>query len=328
MDNIDSWFSSPIFKGMVSAITTIGLLIVIINFFSRAIQTITISYRVSMLGLPRAGKTALVAAMFGEIFSDPRKDFKPVGPETISRINQFIEMLDTGTAIAPTHERDAFIFRFIYYIRRLFVIARIRYEGEVVDFPGEMSERLFDAEETGMLRGEGGLFGREFYSWIISAKAVIFVIDVGHYLSSDRRAFVARMTSEIRTAWQLLQEEGSHGFRPGTKRIALVFTKMDAVRAFSNQNGEDYNKLLSRIAFEEPFTANMAPSLDGYEELLAETVQRIKVDFADLIKFFSARERYFSIFFVSAYLRMKGERFGIKELLTFVLPNLRTASEN
>src|SRR5436305_1739649 len=129
-NNVSSFVANPVTQSVAIIAVTMFFVTIGIDVFRRSLRIISLSYRVSMLGLPRSGKTALVAAMFSEIFSDPGKDFSPVGPETIGRVNQFIESLDSGRAIPPTKEKDVFIFRFIYYIKRLF-ISRIRYEGEV-----------------------------------------------------------------------------------------------------------------------------------------------------------------------------------------------------
>src|SRR6476469_782099 len=103
-DSISSFFANAVTQTVIVVTVTLFAASLALDLFRRSLRVIAVSYRVSMLGLPRSGKTALVAAMFSEIFSDPGKDFSPVGPETIGRVNQFIESLDSGHPIPPTKE--------------------------------------------------------------------------------------------------------------------------------------------------------------------------------------------------------------------------------
>jgi hypothetical protein len=328
-ENLSAFLENPITKVVVTLVIGLFFSSLFLDFFRRSIRIITVGYRTAILGLPRAGKTALVAAMFSEIFADPRKELNPVGPETINRVNQFIEMLDSGRPIPPTKEKDAFIFRFVYYVRRL-LVSKIRYEGEIVDFPGEMSKRLLDSAADGTLQDDIGLFGREFYSWILSSRAVIFVIDsAGYTFAKDKRAFVARMTAEIRATWQLLQQEGPQSFRPGSKRVALVFTKVDIARIWYQGEGQenDHTETAHHLAFERPFGTEQGSEIQPTEEEYAAFSEKLEDEFEDLISFFGARERNFETFFVSAYFKDQGRRIGIRDLLRFILPTRAAIEE-
>lgn len=309
----------------VSAVTmTAAVIFVLADFYRRSLRDIPVSYRISVLGLPRSGKTALVSAMFGELFATRiGGHFKPAGAETINRVNRYIALLDTGRPIPPTTEKDVFLFRFLYHVRRLLPLGRVRYEGEVVDFPGELSEKLLESASDGSLADDLGIFHREFYSWIVSSRVIVFVIDLGAYLSSeDRPSYVASLSSEIRAAWQLLQEEMSQSIRLERRRVAIVFTKLDVVRVYAAgiHNSEHFVEAVRKTAYHRPF----GPDDHLPEDLgpaVAEVKQNAIADFQTLISYFEAQGSTFGHFFVSAYARVGGHRVGIPELLRFILPN-------
>jgi len=110
----------------------------IMSIFSRVINPIPISHKIAVVGLPGAGKTTLITALFELIQRGiPVKGIRLHGANTIRAVNQNIACLNSGESIGPTKEKDTFIFRFSYLkglrVRRLFDV-------EIADFPGEFSD--------------------------------------------------------------------------------------------------------------------------------------------------------------------------------------------
>jgi hypothetical protein len=260
--------------------------------------------------------------MFAELFATSGETLFPVGSETINRANRLIAHIDSGRPIPPTVEKDAFIFRFLYYVRSFF-FSRIRYEGEIVDFPGEMSEKLLESAADGTLDDDIGIFSKEFYSWVISSRVVVFTIDVAAYLLADeQRHHVAQLTSEIRAAWQSLNDESAKAHAPRERRVALVFTKMDVARLFESTDSGDVfdDQRLSKAALEAPIDGVIDVELSNYDKAVVDFKGILESDFEELISFFRRREKAFDTFFTSAYFKASGARFGVKELLAFLLP--------
>jgi molybdopterin-guanine dinucleotide biosynthesis protein len=154
-----------------------------------------VSHKIAVVGLPGAGKTTLITALFELVQRGTHlKNVRLHGLQTIETVNRNIARLNSGERIGPTKEKDVFIFRFSYLQLR-FLIAR-SYDVEIADFPGEYSERIpkFSAraknkrpkitapaeldtdarspEEMDDL--EYTLFKKEFFSWIASPVNIFF----------------------------------------------------------------------------------------------------------------------------------------------------------
>ena len=300
------------------AIAALVSLLQIVVFFRRTVRDLTISYRIAVLGVPRSGKTALIGSMFDCIFSaQESKKFTPVGQETISRVNRLIAQLNARQPLPPTVEADVFVFRFLFRKTGGLIIKPVRYEGEVVDFPGELSQKLLDSAGDGSIRDDVALFDREFFSWVVSSKVHLFVIDLGQYLlSEDRIGFVAGITSEIRATWQLLNDEMNQSVRSSTRKVAIVFTKSDLLETIDGLELTEKQKAAVRRQGYDSSPTFFSKPKKGDSQL----ARYIRWDFEDLITYFSKENCAYRDFFVSSYRAGLGDRWGIPELVQFILP--------
>jgi len=293
----------------------------LVYFYSRSIKDLTVSYRVSVLGLPRSGKTALIAAIFDNVFSSSVSGkFSPAGQETISRVNKFIATLDARHPIPPTKESDVFVFRFLLFVKRR-LLGRIRYEGEIVDFPGELSEKLLASAEDGSVDDDIMLFHREFFSWVLSSKVHLFVIDLAAFLGAkSRSSFAANISAQIRATWQILNEEIGGGAFPDRK-VALVFTKVDLLNFFDlgiplPKSEQDK---LSTMASDAPPPRH--PPRRTRDSVAMESDEYLKFTFEELVAYFNGQDCEFESFTVSAYRNAEGIRPGVDNLVRFILPH-------
>lgn len=311
-------FGQPIFLAFTIAVSALQLGL----FYRRTLKDLTVSYRIAVLGLPRSGKTALIGAIFDRIFSSPEgRSFAPIGQETINRVNRVIANLDSRSSLPPTKENDVFIFRFLYYVRRTILFKGVRYEGEVVDFPGELSQQLLESSSDGTLRDDVSLFHREFFSWVISSKVHVFVIDSAQYLCVVNKAvFVAQISAEIRAAWQLLNEEITKTSRSPDRRVALVFSKGDILGLYGDTPSwsDEMRAEIKHFGFEFP------PDPDIFDTKSSQKTfkgwLRMERDFLPLIEYFKSQDTVFKTFLVSAYSFDGIGRSGISGLVDFILP--------
>ncbi|MDG6078930.1 hypothetical protein E3U23_06960 [Erythrobacter litoralis] len=297
------------------------------QLFFRVRNNFAASYRIAMLGLPLSGKTALVTAIFEYIFSSSAgRAFAPVGEKTIKSINQQISLIESRKTFDRTRDQDIFLFRFLYYVKSFFLpFLTTKYEGEVVDFPGEMSHRLFESSRDGDLSDDIEIFDRDFYTWIISSKAHIFTVDLAGYLATeDKRSFASARSSEIRRTWQILSEKVFSEKGKQKSRVALVFTKADLafVRKIDAdlmaEGQSETMQVLWHFRYETiPSSAEI--NFDR-KELLWGISTETENYFKPLIDYFSNQDCEFRIFYCSSYKDNNEKRLGIEDLTRFLLP--------
>ena len=138
------------------------------------------SIHVAIVGFSRSGKTTLITSLFGEGF---RKNLpinlEPRGSKTIDKINLSLEMLNKGKALGPTQDQDMFSFRADATTGSYF--ARSTYRVEFGDFPGAYTEKTSEEKDNNKIKW---LHNSEFFRWIADSDAIIFVVDLGKYLSN------------------------------------------------------------------------------------------------------------------------------------------------
>jgi predicted YcjX-like family ATPase len=164
----------------------ISILVGQTNLIKNIFGTIPIAHKIAVIGLPTAGKTSLITAMFELIQKGQSKPSVRIhGTKTIALINGYIARLASGQALAPTKENDIFIFRFSYLKRRAF--QTLLYDIEIADFPGEYTKHLEETAPTtssdDILDADFAnetLLNREFLSWVASSSKYLFVIDLEH----------------------------------------------------------------------------------------------------------------------------------------------------
>ena len=196
----------------------------VIELFKSGVK---ISLRVAVIGLPRAGKTTLIAKIFDTIMSTRYAKFMTVnGVETIDRITHYLNIIQSGGGLSPSTDNDVFAFRYIYK-RAVLGLLTLKYDVEIADFPGEYSESL--GSDLSQQSSFTGLYKKEFFSWIVRADRYVFAVDCEPYLQfdgGDREQYARSITLKIKNAVLLLKQElldESVYSRP----CALVFTKAD-----------------------------------------------------------------------------------------------------
>ena len=184
------------------------------------------SYYVAVVGFPRSGKTTLIISLFGEAFASrlPTR-LSPRGAQTIVLINKSLEMLKKGSALGPTMDQDRYGFRADATIGRFPFTTT--YRLEFGDFPGKYSKEYPNAEMH-------TLHNTEFFKWVADSDCIMFVIDIGKYLSSNKKNFVAEVTSAFRTEWQQYLEVNSYRLKEVKRHpVIITFTKMDLLYRYA-----------------------------------------------------------------------------------------------
>jgi hypothetical protein len=323
--------------------------------FNEAIPT---SHKIAILGLPGAGKTTLITALFEAIQKGTGvPNARLHGLNTISVVNRYIAKLNGGERVGPTRESDIFVFRFSYLKRDL--LFRRSYDVEIADFPGEYSGQIsssesfreeFKADGLPSLATPGNLeefdyvlFHKEFFSWIASSREYLFVIDLSAiYSSVNPRKSIAEMAARIRTSWQVIEdatsERGVGSIR--NRAVTLVFTKTDSLIPAMKGNVDLWSLLDSDNSTSPPLTNELAVAgqskqviADGGEannlaitrkessDLLQRIVLANDYAFRDMISFFRGRTRRFSIAYTSMVISDPGGgRLGVMSVLKKCLP--------
>jgi len=305
----------------------------------RLFGAIPISHKIAVIGLPGAGKTSLITAMFEVIVRGRIKpDIRVHGEKTITLINRYIARLASGQIIGPTTEHDVFVFRFSYIKKRLF--QKLYYDIEIADFPGEFSERIEHSGRNSTRSRKSNefedeifaetLFNREFFSWIASSSEYLFVVDLSDIYSAEGpNVAIQQITARIRNSWQIIEHAVSdRGLgRPKGRKIHLVFSKLDSLSPLIRgaRNDAYLEKNAGEVSAEIEQRGNCADLTSitdvSMPSRLLNLREAIEQEFADLIQFFKARTHRLTIIYTSLILRDENEqRLGIAELLDSVLP--------
>jgi hypothetical protein len=110
-------------------------------------RDIPISYKIAIIGLPSAGKTTLIAALFEVIQrGDLMQNVRLSGAKTITRANRYISLLNAGKNVGATQEGDTFLFRFSFKKETMLKFNQQTYDVEITDFPGEYTKKLNDTK--------------------------------------------------------------------------------------------------------------------------------------------------------------------------------------
>lgn len=272
------------------------------------------AYSIAVVGYPQAGKTFLITAMFGELFSNriPGNKTIPRGKTTIEKINKDLESIELGRPLGPTTDQDLFAYR-ADFIRGSFPFKRY-YKVEIGDFPGEDSKEF--AEKFGDWFHE-----TPYFKWVMEANAFVFVIDLAPLLSEfESNEYAAKMTRAIRAAWQHLLEyhiEGNKEIR--SKPLIIVFTKADLLFKYQDWTGS-HQSTIGNIILEYGFKTIVNEKYENGIHPDQEIVKKIKDKFSDIINYLGEQSSSFNIEFVSALIRAKNGRLGIKDFLSHILP--------
>jgi hypothetical protein len=317
-----------------------AVLIFLTEIFRRLLkEPLPTSHKIAVIGLPGAGKTTLITAIFELLQRGIHIDgVRLHGLSTIETVNRYIANLNAGRKIGPTLERDTFVFRFSYFKRKGLV--RRLYDVEIADFPGEYSRTISSLpnehiqahtkENSGMgtsdLSEEAWsytLFGKEFFSWIASSREYLFLIDLSSiYSKNNVRAEIADMTARVRTSWQVIEDSTTErGIGSARNRsVHLIFTKTDTllsinagrVNLFQFLELQDDDRKDRGEGEETPTPISLKETVAkaGISNFLAEkgfipdeVITRLKAQndmlFSDLIQFFTKRTNHVDIIYSS-----------------------------
>jgi GTPase SAR1 family protein len=325
----------------------------------RIFEPIAISHKIAVVGLPGAGKTTLITALFELIQrSDHIPNARLHGLSVVRAVNENVARLNSGKRIGPTTEKDVFVFRFSYLKRRIIFIAR-SYDVEIADFPGEYSTRIssedasISNESEGMTELKGGdleevfdytLFRQEFFSWIASSRQYLFLVDLAAIYSSENpRAAIADIIARIRTSWQVIEDSASERGIGSTRArdVQIVFTKLDALVPLAiheygvgdlmspdlNQHTDDRPdgrpdlKTIRSYIEKEGSRIDLSQLNTAERETIVKLIDENDKNFSDLLRFFRSRARKVHKRYCSMIVRdERGDRLGVREVLESVLP--------
>ncbi|HUK58640.1 MAG TPA: GTPase domain-containing protein [Stellaceae bacterium] len=290
----------------------------LLHFVARARDSI-VPYNVAVLGLPRSGKTTLITSLFQVIFFHKFFGDRLLlrGPETIDRVNRDIETIKLGKALGPTTDQDMFAYR--ADIKRSSWLRNVTYRIAIGDFAGERSAELMEQ------RDDVRLHQTTFFRWVMEADAFIFVIDVAAYLR-DGAAYVARVESEFRSAWQHLAEFHVVGGKAiKHKPVALVLNKCDVlvhssdfddVRVAKDYTQADNMQDVWRLGF-----GDETPPVVRLDTIGTQVIREFALsNFKPLVEYFAGQSAYFKVFPVSSFALVGEKPLGVEELAVFVLP--------
>jgi hypothetical protein len=313
---------------------------------------VPISHKIAVIGLPGAGKTTLITALFDLIQRGIHiKNARLHGMNTIKRVNKNVALLNSGQPIGPTKERDTFVFRFSF--RKPTAFKARSYDVEIADFPGEYSDRISLPEEeiaSDDLDLDYTLFNKEFFSWIASSREYVFLVDLSSIYSSENIRFaIADLTARIRTSWQVIEDAVSERAigSPRNRSVYIVFAKMDSLlplyladmslfdlidteqREHSDAFQQDVSPARKSSGYEALKQSirgtGQTPYLAGSEHLsntITDLITRENdSNFRDLIAFFQSRTKNMKVIYTSMTVRDElGERLGTSALLEAILP--------
>jgi hypothetical protein len=314
-------------------------LIVAVAMVRRTLEPIPISHKIAVVGLPGAGKTTLITAIFELIQRGfPVQGIRLHGTNTIRAVNQNIACLNSGERIGPTKEKETFIFRFSYLRGALW--SRRLFDVEIADFPGESSERISGGETPPPVDLEYTLLDREFFSWIASSREYLFLVDLSAIYSQENvRKAIAGLTARIRASWQVIEDATSErGLGTAKNRsVRIIFTKVDClIPSFQlgyslselvdfgieqlDEKQSTLNKIKERISMQgdiSDLSRNGQIPTDVLDKLTKENDKF----FSDIIRFFFSRVRNSEVIYGSLSLQeANGGRLGVRRVLQSILP--------
>ncbi|MGD0979435.1 MAG: GTPase domain-containing protein [Candidatus Bathyarchaeia archaeon] len=310
-----------VFSSTVAIIAT-GVFVVMLfqlSFLERK------SFFVAIVGFAESGKTTLIISLFGEAYAR-RLPVRvvPRGSHTIAVINKSLELLKKGKALGPTTDQDMYGFRADATIGK--GPFATTYRLEFGDFPGAYSKE-YRREDMHLLHNS------EFFKWIVDSDAIMFVIDLGRYLTRNKRNFIAEVTSAFRTEWQQYLDANSFRLREIKRHpVIIVFTKTDLLYRVSSQINLQNDKELSDIEnlrnFEETvahfgFGEDAPPLIKLDEKRVQSDTHIIEEEFGEIIQFFKAEASSATVVFTSSFGLVNGELLGFRKLFASILKDAK-----
>lgn len=302
--------SSEIPTWIVVVVGVLVGVIIVLTFGISKIYSQGRSYNVAILGFPKSGKTTLIISLFREYFAGKISNLKMTirGSKTIERINEYTELLEEGVAIGPTKDQDRFSFRADIQVGQGFFIKN--YIVEFGDFPGDDSENYIKKYGP-------WLHNTEFFKWVMDADALVFVIDIGRYVS-DKRTYVIMINGALRASWQHLTDVSNHqSYQVKRRPVIIAFTKSDLLQVEAvNYKNKNLKNKIRKLGF-----GNHTPQdFEFNTKILDNSEEKVLNDFNEIIQYFSNEVTNFKVIFCSSFGLVNGNRLGISNILTSVIP--------
>jgi GTPase SAR1 family protein len=285
--------------------------------------------RVAVIGFPRSGKTTLITSLFGEGFKRNLPiNLSPRGLSTIERVNKSLEMLEKGRAIGPTQDQDMFAFR-ADVISGSFLFRSVS-RVEIGDFPGSYTQEISQEKNEKKMNW---LPNSEFFRWITDSDVLLFVIDIGKFLSGseERSVYVAEITAAFRATWQQILDNNRYKEKRLRKQpLAIVFNKFDLIyrlpqekdfgvneekTALSKTDIQTITKIIDRIGFGE----DVPPIIELDHISLESDKFSVQQHFSELINYFQSEVPNVCIIFSSSFAKKNGAMLGMGEIFSCML---------
>jgi GTPase Era involved in 16S rRNA processing len=275
-------------------------------------------FNVALIGFPQSGKTTLIVTLFQEIFSQKIRYAKATlkGESTIERLNQQIELKESGRPLGPTNDQTMFAYRTNIETGTGFF--KEEYKVEFGDYPGEYSEQLSESEYFSELKKT------EFFKWSVEADAYIFIVDVGKYLSAfpnvERDRFVATTSKAIRQSWQHFLDYNISSLRKAKQKpVLLLFNKMDLCNYLEPNHGGRVQTV--EIRKEASTKHSNVPKVSAISDTAYfDLIQILEKDFDNLIQYLNSDVANFKILFTSNFGTINGKFADIDKILRYILP--------
>ena len=288
-----------------------------IFLFYRSRQLSIPSYRIAVIGFPRAGKTTLITVFFRQLLNRERREhvsIVPRGSSTIEKTNDDYAKLDRREKLGKTTDQELFAYRCNMEIGKWL---KQRYKIEIGDFPGEDSEEFAKHFNNKFHK-------TPYFKWMMEADAFMILFDIAGLLQNETIAKKNKIDFEsaIRIAWQNVAQyhyESKRNLK--NKPVVLVFAKSDLFNFLDKEMllADAISKKVQQWGFDEiPDVCEMD------NEKLKNSMKQVEELFEDFIDYFNYESNQFNIVFASAFSwpgdSDKNERLGMKKLIEKILP--------
>lgn len=282
-----------------------------------------ILHRISVMGLPNAGKTTLITRAFDEIIhSAIGKNVTFRGRSTIDLFNENRRRLSNGLGVLRTTTDEALISRFDYtrepYSNRTRLLPRALisvlnatlgafYKVEIADFAGEQTLKLGSVDQANSaVDREADI---DLVRWSLDADKYVFVINCSSNSSNDMELYAREQTEYFERLWMnLIDASGDNSRFRENSQVCLYFNKIDAHWAIMERSENSSNK--------EEIPRLVSISRESFDEVGS----RIGLEFSPLIKFFSTSAGRTTLVFGSSFATLDGRFVGIEKFVRFTLP--------
>lgn len=243
--------------------------------FVTLLNTVPKTFSLSILGIPRPGKTVYLNVLFDQLQQGNVKNiqFSPYGHDTIERVLSNLNVLTSGRWLPPTEPGTVSYYRANTSIKRLPL--NKQFKIELADYAGEHIGEFDSSTEMWLHKSD-------FFNYVTQSEGLMLAMDV-EYILREAPANVEKMQNAYVAAIQILVEKkGQSGGQKLNIPVTLLFMKSD---------------LLSNEAFLKSDIYD-APRLHGKEAEINEEFVLQKV--ARLVNVCQRRCVHFKYFYVTS----------------------------